>query len=324
MSRIDSEDVVCIDGQGVLVLSLTRESYQQLGLVGRPSRFARGASGRTGDRHSGAVSRYIVELPLRAPSFVSGKRGFERARHCLDAWDRRRAAALGLSTVATWPMMCVWSPPMSQTQKSQRIWAPIEFPSVQTEPLPLNVHMDVLDDVWIPCGQASLHECLEYTALASMHASRLKTFDRVEPHVALYAPPDPSTPGSLLHLRFRGIYPPSLAAALIDALQSWMETCGAASPWAAITAIGFADAPVAWQSRYPGLGLALGSGHSLGDAPPDDGWSAVQRASKVRRKGHIRRGESEHGFLRTGEHGWTLLVGPRPVLVESVEMDTHT
>lgn len=43
---------------GMLILSLTKETYQTLGLVGRPSRYAHGASGRMGDRQSGPISRY--------------------------------------------------------------------------------------------------------------------------------------------------------------------------------------------------------------------------------------------------------------------------
>ncbi|CAD6899801.1 unnamed protein product [Tilletia laevis] len=87
-----SEDIIALDGQGILTLSLTRETYQTLGLVGRESRFHRGPSGRYGDRSSGDVQRYIVELPLRDQSFVPGKKGYERALACLKAWDWDRAS----------------------------------------------------------------------------------------------------------------------------------------------------------------------------------------------------------------------------------------
>ncbi|KAN0063739.1 hypothetical protein ACQY0O_003789 [Thecaphora frezii] len=92
LGRIDADDVVCLDGQGTLILSLTKDTYQTLGLTGRPSRFARLASGRAGDRQSGAAIRYIVELPLLSPSFVPGKKGYQQALNCLRRWDAARAA----------------------------------------------------------------------------------------------------------------------------------------------------------------------------------------------------------------------------------------
>lgn len=58
MTHLDTQDTACLDGQGMLILSLTKDTYQTLGLVGRPCRFSRGASGRMGDRKSGPVSRY--------------------------------------------------------------------------------------------------------------------------------------------------------------------------------------------------------------------------------------------------------------------------
>ncbi|KAK0557424.1 hypothetical protein OC846_000412 [Tilletia horrida] len=88
----EADDIVALDPQGILTLSLTRETYQTLGLVGRESRFRRGPSGRAGDRNSGPAQRYIVQLPITAPSFVPGKPGYERALACLRAWDWSRAS----------------------------------------------------------------------------------------------------------------------------------------------------------------------------------------------------------------------------------------
>ncbi|KAK0553764.1 hypothetical protein OC845_001054 [Tilletia horrida] len=88
----NADDIVALDPQGILTLSLIRETYQTLGLVGRESRFHRGPSGRAGDRNSGPAQRYIVQLPITAPSFVPGKPGYERALACLRAWDWSRAS----------------------------------------------------------------------------------------------------------------------------------------------------------------------------------------------------------------------------------------
>ncbi|KAG0003791.1 hypothetical protein BGZ65_001349 [Modicella reniformis] len=71
-SGIDTDDVVCLDGKGKLILSLTKDSYEQLGLTGSPSKFN---SGR---------QRYVVELDLRSPAMIPGKPGFERIKWCFE------------------------------------------------------------------------------------------------------------------------------------------------------------------------------------------------------------------------------------------------
>ncbi|WFD31404.1 ribonuclease P [Malassezia sp. CBS 17886] len=425
-TRLDAEDSVCLDGQGLLVLSLTKDTYQTLGLVGRPSRFSYGASGRMGDRKSGPVSRYIVELPLLAPSFVPGKKGFERARQCLESWDAARANVLdgergasfrsGASfsshasmppdtkssaadrpsaARATWDMFFVWVPPRT-CGASLRIWAPIAFPDAlvcrrDVRMLHTSVDAEDVTDVWVPSmvashgdgeGQtrrgtvddrahstgvetqeddnfvpptptdaAAMHvpaalvhrterglpstftaALLEWSGLAAYASPRLHTYDRCEPAVASYAPPLGSTPGSFIRIRIAGFLPPSLVRALVHTV--WNSDAHGGLPWASFAVSGFADAPVAWCSRHPGLGLALGSGESLAGTAQTRAPRAVGARAK-RRKGHVRTGESEHGLLRTGENGWTAYLLPRELcgqtgsarrsaaVFESVELDTH-
>ena len=48
------------------------------------------ASGRAGDRTSGPVTRYIVELPLLDRTFVPGKPGWQRAHDRLKYWNEIR------------------------------------------------------------------------------------------------------------------------------------------------------------------------------------------------------------------------------------------
>ncbi|WFD06908.1 ribonuclease P [Malassezia vespertilionis] len=325
-TKLDTEDTVCLDGQGMLVLSLSKDTYQTLGLVGRPSRYAHGASGRAGDRTSGPSTRYIVELPLLAPSFVPGRKGYERARTCIEAWDAARGK---------WALFFVWTPPQDLTAGSRKSWAPIVFPSsvCAADVHPVHTKLDAadIDDAWIPCwnetvactaplesdqGADACTGLLEWAGLAALHSPRLRTYDRCDATIAQYTPMAPSSPGRYWHLSARGIFPPSLL------LKVQMAVLATRPAWAVMTATGFTDTPVAWRSKHPGLGLALGSGASLAaqDAPV---------TKKARHKGHTRRGEAEHGMLRTGENGWTLLMrraaptAYASLLVASVELDTH-
>ncbi|BGP55271.1 hypothetical protein JCM8202_000654 [Rhodotorula sphaerocarpa] len=70
-------DIVAIDGRGRLVLSVTKDTYESLGLAGRASAFG---------SHR---QRYIIELRLNDPSFRAGKPGFERIKRILGAWPAR-------------------------------------------------------------------------------------------------------------------------------------------------------------------------------------------------------------------------------------------
>ncbi|KWU46266.1 hypothetical protein RHOSPDRAFT_32267 [Rhodotorula sp. JG-1b] len=70
-------DIVCLDGRGRLVLNVTKDTYECLGLPGRASAFG---------SHR---QRYIIEIDLKAPTFRAGKPGFERTKQALAAWPAR-------------------------------------------------------------------------------------------------------------------------------------------------------------------------------------------------------------------------------------------
>nr|CDI56137.1 putative protein [Melanopsichium pennsylvanicum 4] len=176
------QDSACIDGQGTLVLSLCKDTYQTLGLTGSASHFSRLSSGRAADRTSGPDSRFIVELPLLSPSFVPGKKGYQKVLDRLRAWDQSRATALNThqtiaqthassnitaahgpvtSQHATWDMLFVWSPSRMHTDL---VGAPtlsssvneIRFPdhlvsAQHVETIKLQpIQPIVTDSVWIP------------------------------------------------------------------------------------------------------------------------------------------------------------------------------
>lgn len=88
--KLESDDVICLDGQGSLTLHVAKDTYQTLGLTGRPSRFALGASGRHGDRKSGPNDRYLIEIPLADPTFRPGKPGWTRVSECFARWEATR------------------------------------------------------------------------------------------------------------------------------------------------------------------------------------------------------------------------------------------
>lgn len=80
-----------------MILHVSKDTYQILGLTGRQSRFSLGASGRYGDRKSGPTDRYIIEIPLSDPTFRPGKPGWQRVVDRFEAWERRRGATFAFA-----------------------------------------------------------------------------------------------------------------------------------------------------------------------------------------------------------------------------------
>ncbi|SCV67817.1 BQ2448_5428 [Microbotryum intermedium] len=79
-SNDDSEgDIIAIDGRGRLILNVSKDTYETLGLTGRKSRQLASVTGQ----------RFVIEIPLSSPSNVSGKPGFERIKACLSNWPTR-------------------------------------------------------------------------------------------------------------------------------------------------------------------------------------------------------------------------------------------
>lgn len=268
---------------------------------------------------------------------------------------------MSTESLASWTMLFAWTPPAQHDRdpldppSGTVAFPPHLVPTNSVRTLPLETRARAVRDVWVPClagGDAPLVNTLlqnsptedwreacaalmEYIGLAAASSPRLQTYDRCEPSLAQYHPIDPSAEGSLLHLCIRGIFTPALADAIVQRIEASLKRHAKqhgpphTGSWAAVTLSGFPDTPVAWRSRNPGLGLALGSGLAL--YAPETQPSPP--AHKARRKGTVRRGETEHGILRTGENGWSALLfqgAPTDTLhrtgtlfVESLELDTR-
>ncbi|KAL8292429.1 hypothetical protein RQP46_001041 [Phenoliferia psychrophenolica] len=116
----EGEDVVCIDGRGRLILRVSKDTYEVLGLPGRPSAF--GSHGH----------KFVIEINLRDPSFRAGKPGFERTKRLLSDWPDRAQSHHFAELVLGAPT------PPSQRKAFEMVFAfvddaglptPIDFPS---------------------------------------------------------------------------------------------------------------------------------------------------------------------------------------------------
>ncbi|KAJ2323105.1 hypothetical protein GGH92_010981, partial [Coemansia sp. RSA 2673] len=71
--RIDADDVFAIDGKGTLILSVCKDTYEALGIVGTPAQFPleRGA-------------RFVIKVDLRATYMVPEKKYYRRLKTGFD------------------------------------------------------------------------------------------------------------------------------------------------------------------------------------------------------------------------------------------------
>lgn len=142
--HLDTDDIICLDSQGTLILNLTKDTYQVLGLTGRPSRIALGSSGRTGDRKSGPVERYIVEIPLLDATFVPGKPGWQRVHDSFGRWAQIRRTDRP-STDGKWTIA------FAASSSRQSVVFPSELvKESDIDQLSLETEQRVVQDVWLP------------------------------------------------------------------------------------------------------------------------------------------------------------------------------
>ncbi|GAA5953058.1 hypothetical protein JCM21900_005054 [Sporobolomyces salmonicolor] len=76
LDKDEGADIVALDGRGRLILSVSKDTYEVLGLPGRASAYG------------SLRQRFVIEISLVDPAFCSGKTGFERVKRLLRDWPR--------------------------------------------------------------------------------------------------------------------------------------------------------------------------------------------------------------------------------------------
>ncbi|KAF9140010.1 hypothetical protein BG015_001834 [Linnemannia schmuckeri] len=245
---IDTHDVVCLDGKGRLVLNVTKDSYEQLGLSGKPSAFHQ-------DRQ-----RYVVEIELNKPAMVPGKPGFERIKWCFENTFTAQFSMLFASV------------------DPQGVSLPLEFPeSARATSMTFNIQSSSLNNIVIPDAtpirtigkndlrwRRSVSDLYEWIGLASMQSDRIMFGDNIDPFLCVYSPPTPTTtdeqqdlkPSSGCLIEISGLIPSQGIVRILEALRSLLDssnlTLSSAQRWANMTVWGFQDSPISWIGREHG------------------------------------------------------------------------
>ncbi|KAJ5138635.1 Ribonuclease P Rpp40 [Penicillium bovifimosum] len=164
---------------GVLRMELGKEIYERTGLTGKPIR-----SG--GRKH--AKERFLVELNLRLPSMLHGKKGFERIVWAFENVLNQRMAWLFHNLES--------KPGGAEEIDNEKIITP---PFCQNEQA---LEEMVEADLQEYCGSLS-----EWIAMVQMNSPRVSADDNIDPYLSRYAVPDAdeSRALDLVKLKWHGL-----------------------------------------------------------------------------------------------------------------------
>ncbi|KAL2267078.1 hypothetical protein VTJ83DRAFT_4355 [Remersonia thermophila] len=197
---------------GTLTMLLDKETYERAGLVGKPH----GVKGKRGLK-----PRWIVEIDLKTPSMVKGKKGFDRLLY---------ASKMALAAPVTW-LFCNLSPS-----------TPNPDPLIQHSPAPftchpsVSQHMNVLipklsvdPDLESPDHQRDLEdyatELYEWLSLVRLQSPRVHVGDQIDPYLSRYQVPEGAEAGKVCRISWQGFLAPSWTRqTLIEILLAFPHT----------------------------------------------------------------------------------------------------
>jgi ribonuclease P/MRP protein subunit RPP40 len=226
-TNIDTDDCVAVTPTGHLVLSLNRQTYQELGIDGKPSFFSRLKP-----------NRYVVDLDLKEPHFTPGKKFYNRVQqqlrentqlkfNLLMAWDPPEEKICPSSIAAYFAsrghkvLLCQ---PRFSRQVSYNVKVPEFFP-------------DDGDD-------NSALELMEWLGAFSIGADL--NSGAADNYLNTYLCPLPTNEfGAAVLLQWTGYFTYSQIHRLFDELRKYVSQ-RTSLPWVSLYVQGFADSPVSW------------------------------------------------------------------------------
>ncbi|KAI0160864.1 ribonuclease P 40kDa subunit [Hypoxylon sp. FL1284] len=210
---------------GVLTLYLDKETYERAGLVGQPH----GAKGKRGLK-----PRWVMQLDLRSPSMVHGKKGFDRLVY---------ACKNALSAPVTWLFYSNSKTPIpdplsrhyptkytSHPEVSEGLL--IKIPSIKPPPTVLGRRSSLeLDDF--------ATDIYEWLSLLRLESPRVNVDDKIDPYLSGYTVPGDPDDGQnqrLFRVSWQGFIPPSWTQQILaDAVLSLPS-----KSWFSLSATSFA------------------------------------------------------------------------------------
>ncbi|TPX67249.1 hypothetical protein SpCBS45565_g03965 [Spizellomyces sp. 'palustris'] len=244
-AKADIEDTFALLPSGRLVMSVKKDTYETLGLVGRPSKF--------GDKGN----RYFIHIDLNQPAFKPKGKLYERIKWCFThtLTDTYEFLMSFTDTATRLPSEISFPPNVKATrlyidgvcQTHENIMVP-QIGDIEFEDL-LNDPNDPKGEIW----RDHALNLFEWLGLLACGAARIKAGNKVDPFFSVYSAPESSKPDTIVSVRWTGYLTTHQILRIKDRVKDCMKTEGL--PWAAILVWGFRDAPVSWREEDHGYFL---------------------------------------------------------------------
>lgn len=226
-TNIDTDDCVALTPSGHLFLTLNRQTYQELGLEGRPSFFSRSKP-----------NRYVVQLDLKEQHFAPGKKFYNRVQQCLReniqvkqnllvAWDPPEEKICP-SSIAAYFSSQGHKVSLCQPRFSKQVLYNVKVPEYFPDDGDDNSALELIE--WL--GAFSIGADLNSGApdnFVNMYQCPLQTKEV----------------GVTVHMQWTGYFTYSQIHRLFDELRQYVSQ-RTSIPWVSLYVQGFADSPVSW------------------------------------------------------------------------------
>ncbi|KAI8052492.1 ribonuclease P 40kDa subunit-domain-containing protein [Syncephalis plumigaleata] len=275
-AQIDQDDVVALDATGHLILNVTKDTYEKLGLDGRPSHFSK--------RHP---QKFVIRLDLTLAAMKPGKKLYDRIRWCFENNYKQpirffiTRSYQGNYADITFPPsvnaikktlprnagLCrdLKIPDMDVLRKDLTTSAPDTDHSKNVESNPiftLNKRKrhrlnDNRSNTGLPADSSHYDnwendalELREWLGMVACNADRMRQGQEVDPFIAVYQVPEPYTISDGYQCQWKGLITSEHIHRTL--MGVWQTLDDLALPWAAVHVWGFADAPVSWAHHEHG------------------------------------------------------------------------
>lgn len=201
---------------GTLHLELDKPTYEQCGLVGNPIR----GLGRVHMK-----SRYKIEVDLRQPSMVHGKKGFNRL-----VWAFTRV----LTEPLDWLFVDLQRSEGSPIEEFSPTHVSLQAQVLSSE----GVVFPWVDDVKSLREQLYQEQLLEWIGLVLIKSSRVRAKEDVDAYLCRYTLPEAFEPKAqnyettVTHLRWQGLIPARFIRELLAVVEPLLDEHG--KRWCAI------------------------------------------------------------------------------------------
>ncbi|CUS13546.1 unnamed protein product [Tuber aestivum] len=275
--RIDIDNVFSLN-DGILRLSLTKEAYERAGLTGRPTRF-----GNTGPRKK--HNRHLVEINLRDPAMLHGKKGFDRIVWSFQNKLNKKVDFLFCDldqqkNHIDCPILTALGATSRQVQVPEVTSSSlVKVPSFDPPPGSVpqgggaSLGAEYNREVW---RDWAMH-VYEWLALANLGpADRVIAGDNIDPYLSAYAVDQGEYEGEagmgLTRVRFRGMIPAGWILSVWKAVEKLVETVsvGSRKEWFSLTVHGLENSPISWDKSAHGSMTGGENGYTLLSVPQKD------------------------------------------------------